>query len=78
MSDLAESATRSWKVGAFTCCLTIPRSGRGRLMSAVVEWSPCQPSRLTDAEMKQYRLGRNLALAEIAAELQIATAVVEL
>lgn len=47
-------------------------------MSAVMEWSPSEPSRLSTSEWAQYRAGRNHAIAGIAAELGINVAVLEL
>lgn len=76
----AESAlgVRSWPVGPFTCELTIQRPRAGALMNAVVEWSPREPSQLSTEEWREYRVGRNLALAGLAAELGINVAVLEL
>ncbi len=69
---------RSWRVVQYECTLTVPRPQPGHLLSAAMEWTPAMPTRLTDTEMREYRQGRNLALAEISAELQITAAVVEL
>lgn len=69
--------TRSWSVGKYRVTMTIPRSGSG-LLAATVEWEPYLPKRLTDAELRQYRAGRDAALAEMAAELGVTVGLVEL
>jgi hypothetical protein len=71
-------AVRSWAVGPYTCEMTVQRPKLSAIMSAVVEWSPSEPSRLTAEEWRQYRNGRNQALAKLAAELGISVAVLEL
>jgi len=53
------------------------RPRAGALVSCAIEWSPSQPTRLTDDELRQYRAGRNQALAEISAQLGVNAAVVE-
>lgn len=50
----------------------------GALIHAVLEWDPTTPSRLTDEELRQYRDGRNRALADLAAERGINVAVLDL
>jgi 2-phospho-L-lactate transferase/gluconeogenesis factor (CofD/UPF0052 family) len=77
MSAEAAIATRSWPAGRFTCSLTLQRPRPGALTNCVIEWMPEQPVRLTADELRQYRAGRDQALAEIAAELGINAAVVE-
>jgi hypothetical protein len=47
-------------------------------MCAAVEWSPSEPNSLTREELSLYRLGRDWAIAEIAAELGINVAVLDL
>jgi hypothetical protein len=54
------------------------RPRQGALVCCAVEWAPSAPNRLTDGEMDEYRQGRNAALAQIAAELGITAAVIEL
>jgi len=58
--------------------MTIPRPKPGCVISASVEWAPCEPSALTSEQWRQYRYGRNVALAEMAAELDISVALLEL
>jgi hypothetical protein len=69
---------RSWKVGSHACTLTVPRPAACRALHAVFEWEPAVPERFSEAEWAQYRSGRDAALAEIAAELGITVAVLEL
>lgn len=69
---------RAWSVGSRTVTLTIPRPNRGGPVFATAEWSPDEPSRLSTDEWRQYRQGRNGALTEIAAELGISVAVLDL
>ena len=78
MSAEAALVVRSWPVGKRTCTMTVQRFKPGSVMNVVAEWSPSEPSRLSEAEWKQYRAGRNHALAGIAAELGINVAVLEL
>ena len=46
--------------------------------AAVVEWSPDVPEQLSAEELQAYQVGRNAALAEIAQELGIRVAVIDL
>lgn len=74
----AEAAlVRTWRAGAYTCTLTMRRPRPGETGAAVIEWEPHQPRRLTDAEMRQYRAGRDLALAALAETLGITVALLE-
>lgn len=72
------SASAVFAVGDRTVTICIPNVKPGIPTSVRVEWAPDQPSRLSDAEWKQYRAGRAHALAGIAAELGINVAVLEL
>jgi hypothetical protein len=69
---------RSWTVGAFTASLSAPRPKPGQQQTAVIEWVPHQPTRLSSAELVQYRRGRDAALLELSAELGADVALVEL
>ena len=70
--------SRSWPVGRYTCTLTMLRPKRGGLGHVVIEWEPQMPDRLTDAEIAEYRAGRNKAVSELAGELGGNLAVVDL
>ncbi len=78
MSAEAAMAVRSWSAGRHTCTLTVQRPKASALVACVIEWAPVQPVRLTDAEIAEYRAGRNKALAEVARELGVNAAVIEL
>ena len=78
MSGNAAVAVRTWRAGRYSCELTVQRPEPGAVVNAVVEWSPSEPARLTNDEWKQYRQGRNRAIAELAAELGINVAWLEL
>lgn len=54
--------SRSWLVGRYTVTMTVPPIVAGQVRSVAIEWSPDQPRRLTDAEIEQYRRGRNDAI----------------
>ena len=58
--------------------MTIPAPKPGAVLCASVEWSPTEPSRLSTEEWREYRAGRNQALTELASELGINVAVLEL
>lgn len=66
MSAESPLIVRTWPVGGFTATLTVPRVNGDATASAVIEWTPSVPSRLTEQEVAQYRAGRNRALAEVA------------
>lgn len=51
-----------FKVGKYTCRVTLPDVRPGTVSHVHVEWDPCLPDRLTDAENKQYEAGMALAL----------------
>lgn len=77
MSASAALASRSWSVGERTVTLTIPNMKPGKPAHMAVEWSS-EPARLTAEEWAEYRAGRNHAIAQIAAELGINVAVLEI
>lgn len=78
MSAEAPLAMTRFGVGSRTCVLTIARPKLGELACCVVEWIPDVPKRLGPAEIVEYRTGRDRALAELAQQLGITTAVLEL
>lgn len=77
MSAGAAAITRSWTVGQYTATLTVPRTKPGHLASAVIEWSPHVPHRLTEDELACYWRGRNSALAELSTALGVNAAVID-
>lgn len=78
MSAEAAILTRSFPVGARTCTLTFPPIKPGAMLHMAVEWTPSVPKGLSESEWRQYRAGRDAAIAEFATELGINVAVVEL
>lgn len=75
----AEAAfTRTWRVGAYRATLSCPRPRPGVAASACIEWEPAIPQRMTPAEVTEYRAGRASALADLARELRVSVAVVDL
>lgn len=69
---------RSFRVGRRTVTLTFPRPKEGSMLAMACEWDPEPPRRLSKAEWRQYRAGRDAAVAELAAELGVTAAVIEL
>jgi hypothetical protein len=79
VSASAALATRPWQVGSsWTVTLTIPPGVPGKGAVCTIEWDPSVPERLTPDELEQYRGGRNEALADVARELGIRIALVDL
>lgn len=76
----AEAAVfvRVWKVGDRSCRMTLPKPTVGRAVQVAVEWAPDQPTRLSAAELVEYRAGRDAAIAEVAQTLGITVGVVDL
>jgi hypothetical protein len=58
---------RRWRVGRRTCTLSVPQPQPGQTLHVVVEWDPDMPvGRLNASERRQYRAGRDAAVAELA------------
>ena len=75
----AEAAfVRSWAVGRYRVELSVPRPQRGAALSAVMEWIPRMPPKLTRHEIDEYRAGRDSALRDMAAELGVRIMVADL
>ncbi len=66
----------SWKVGDRTATLTVPKTRKGQLRAAAIEWAPDRPGRLTADEWREYREGRNAALAQLALQIGGTVAVI--
>ena len=75
MTAEAAAFTATWRVGSRTVTLTSPRPKPGRALSAVIEWDPAMPRKLSPAEMAEYRAGRDAALADMAQALGVTVAV---
>lgn len=74
----SEAIVKTWSVGTRTITLSVTRPTRGAPVAAVAEWAPDMPPTLSADELRQYRAGRDRALAEVSAELGINAAVLEL
>jgi hypothetical protein len=53
--------SNTFTVGLYKCEMTFDPASK----SIHAEWTPAEPKRLTDAELKQYRAGRNALLSEV-------------
>ncbi len=70
MSAEPAALVRTWKVGPYLCTLSAPRPTGRACQSIVIEWDPTPPARsLTRDEMRQYRDGRDRAIADLLAEI---------
>ena len=79
MSAETPALTRSFPVGRrYECTITIPQQVRGQVRITLVEWSPAIPKRLSKAEMRQYRAGRDSAFAELAERTGMTSMLVEI
>jgi len=65
--------SNTFKVGAFTCEMTISALGH-----ITAEWAPQIPDRLTRKERAQYRAGRNVLVAEFAKATGISLIIFEI
>jgi hypothetical protein len=75
----SESLSIIFQVGSrYRCTMRLPISDLGEPVGIIgVSWSPCTPKRLSKAELRDYRRGRDALLAEAAKHLGGAVAVVE-
>jgi hypothetical protein len=79
MSAEAAILTRRWRVGRRTCTLVVPKPQPGEVLHIHIEWDPDMPvGRLNASERRQYRAGRDRAVAELARLVGGVVAVVEL
>lgn len=65
MTAEAALLVREFPVGKRTVTMTIPRPRCDRVVSMAAEWDPDLPKRLSVREWRQYRAGRDAALAEV-------------
>lgn len=57
----------TFKVGTrYECTITLPITKAGMVAVAQCEWSPHVPRSLTEGELKDYKLGLQLAVQTIA------------
>ncbi len=78
MSAEAASLTRSFHVGHRIVTVTMPATRRGKVQYMTTEWAPDLPQRLSKREWRQYRAGRNAAVAELAERGGIEAAIIEI
>lgn len=78
MTASAALITRAWRVGSRTVTLSVPKPDGARPVCMSVEWAPNLPRKLSAEEWKQYRAGRDAALAELAKQLGGAVGLIEL
>jgi len=79
MTAEAAAIVRSFRVGPRTVTLTIQAPRKGEVVNMVAEWHPGPPGRPpTEEELRQYREGRNAALAELADRMGERVMVVEI
>lgn len=79
MSAEAAALSATFRVGRkYRCTVTIPPPRSGEARSAVFEWEPQVPLRLTKAELGEYRRGRDAAFAELAAQAGLNLLLVEI
>lgn len=71
MSAEACALTCSWKVGGRTCTFTVPKVKTGQTVTALMEWEPNVPERLTPDEIAEYRRGRDQAIAALGLKVLI-------
>ena len=71
--------SRTFRVGRlWRCTWTIQKPVAGTVASSVVEWEPDIPGRpLNEAELRDYRAGRNAVMADLAEQTGMKTMVVE-
>lgn len=78
MTDTSKPLVSRFKVGRYTCTLTLPMHyKRGDVGGVGCEWEPRVPKRLTDAELHQYCAARDRAFAEWSALTGVPVLVVE-
>ena len=62
---MAEGLATSFRVGRYTCSIKLPIEAlRAGVMRVETSWLPEPPTRLTKAELRDYRRGRDALLAE--------------
>jgi hypothetical protein len=72
---LRRSFPVSWRTVTIT--MAVAAYGRGVVGQTRVQWSPDPPRRLSKAERRQYRAGRNALYQEVADVIGAAVAVAE-
>jgi hypothetical protein len=74
MTARAPALVKTWSVGKrYRVTLTIPHLIDGNPATAVCEWEPTMPARLTHREQRDYERGRDAALSDLAREASCRT-----
>src|SRR5688500_674863 len=68
----------SFPVGRRVVTMTIPKPKLRDAISMSVQWSPDYPRQLSEEELAQYRSGRDSAISQVATQLGLEVAVLEL
>ncbi len=74
----AAAMTRTWRVGKRRVTMTAPQIRNGDVAMATIEWQPNMPRRLSRRALKQYRVGRDAAFADLCGDLGIRGVVCEI
>ncbi|RDD61462.1 hypothetical protein [Ferruginivarius sediminum] len=69
---------RTFRVGKRTVTLSVETPRRGEVANMICEWSPDRPRRLSRKEWREYRRGRDAALADLAEAMGATVGVMEL
>ena len=78
MSAEVPALVRTFAVGRrYRCTITMRKPIPGTVGSTLFEWEPDVPKNLTKAELRDYRAGRDAAVAELAQMFGIQVALVE-
>ena len=71
------TASRSFPVGERTVTLTATLPASQRASPCTLAWQPAAPSALSASEWRELRVGRRVAIDEIAAELGVNPAAID-
>lgn len=64
---MSKELSATFRVGRYTCSISLPiQSLTSGALSIEMHWLPETPTRLTKAELQEYRRGRDALLAEAA------------
>ena len=77
MSATAAAHVQTFSVGRWVCTVTVQMPGPTSVSHMVVEWWPDVPAGLNRSEWRQYRKGRDKALAELGRRIDRNVAVAE-
>ena len=78
MTGEAAAMMHTWRVGRRKVTLTAPQIRSAQVVTATIEWHPDMPRRLSRRALKQYRVGRDAAFADLCSETGIRGAIYEI